>query len=587
MAEPLPYEIYEDEEGFIPIRNSPIRSLGNGAPNSGPVSVEEENSKRRRVQREVETRSLIGEENAESSQGKEWNRTEIDGHFCPICMDAWTSEGDHHICCLPCGHLFGLSCISKWLKQERSSAKCPQCNRKSTLKDIRKLFAPRIAVVDEESQKTIRSLEVKCAALEKKDDDWRRKESEWQRREAGLQLKVKQLTERIAYLEHVLEDLQSKSNVVAATRNCKGQFVPGNTNSEFCSQRSSCSFVLEKKLLVDGARLFEIDAFGQIVLLARRPPKLGGSHVLTKMELRSPHESEDIFIPSSMNIIKDLHISPFNGSHLLCASLGKKLSILSMESNNFILSYDLPAAAWSCSWDLNSSHYIYAGLQNGLLLAFDIRQTGRPVESRLGLTNNPIHTLHSLYENSPSGGRRLLSASSIGICNWNFGCAEERPSLVPQTGNQGVCISVAYCPSSDDIVATYRPRVEMSSEMTVSQPSLTPSPVAGQGVLGSQLHLKRVGDEYQELGTACATVSNIRLPKSVIIDIENQKPLFAAGDEATCGLILQELPSFTFVQRLMSHKHPICDVKYTSTLQPGLLGCLSSDMLQLFSSNLS
>lgn len=31
------------------------------------------------------------------SQGKEWNREEIDGLFCPICMEAWTNDGVHQV----------------------------------------------------------------------------------------------------------------------------------------------------------------------------------------------------------------------------------------------------------------------------------------------------------------------------------------------------------------------------------------------------------------------------------------------------------------------------------------------------------
>jgi E3 ubiquitin-protein ligase RFWD3 len=161
-----------------------------------------------------------------------------------------------------------------------------------------------------------------------------------------------------------------------------------------------------------------------------------------------------------------------------------------------------------------------------------------------------------------------------------------RPFLIPETTNQGVCVSLAYCASSDDIVVSYRPRVEMSNEV-VSQTLFKPSLATGQGVLGSHLHLKRAGSNYEKLGIACSTVSGIRLPKSSIIDRQNQKPLFATGDEVSCGLILQELPSFTATQRLKSHQHLIYDVKYTSTHSQGLLGCLSEDTVQLFSTKLS
>ncbi|XP_011018781.1 PREDICTED: E3 ubiquitin-protein ligase RFWD3 [Populus euphratica] len=558
------------------------------------VDVDEERNKRRRVDKlgsggDICCRNGGDDADGESSQNSQWNRSEFDGLFCPICMEAWTNEGDHHICCLPCGHLFGLSCIEKWLRQRGRLAKCPQCNRKGTLRDIRKLFVPRIAVVDEESQKRIRFLEEKCASLVKKGVDLCKKESEWKRREAALQLEVQKCKERTIYLEHLLGDLQSRpSGLATAYRGSQGHEFGNSIYSDVYRQGSSSCFMLQRELRVDGARLFDVDASGKILLLVRRVPKMGGSHVLTKMSLIPPHESEDIFLPPGTKIIKDLHISPTNGSLALFASLGKKLSVLSMESNNVILSYDLPAAAWSCSWDRNCSHYVYAGLQNGSLLVFDMRVTGSPVESRLGHTTDPIHTVQSLQHIStlPSGLKTVVSASSVGMCQWNFGGEEERPFLIPQTTNQGVCISLAYCASSDDIVVSYRPRVEMSNEV-FSQTLLKPSPVTGQGVLGSHLHLKRVGSNYEKLGIACSTVSGIRLPKSSIIDRPNQKPLFVTGDEVSCGLILQELPSFTATQRLKSHQHCIYDVKYTSTHSQGLLGCLSEDTVQLFSTKLS
>ncbi|RVX11898.1 hypothetical protein CK203_009350 [Vitis vinifera] len=71
--------------------------------------------------------------------------------------------------CLPCGHIYGISCIKKWFQQcGRSSGKCPQCKRKCTLRNVRTLYASRVVAVDEDLRKKIRSLEAKCASLEKK-----------------------------------------------------------------------------------------------------------------------------------------------------------------------------------------------------------------------------------------------------------------------------------------------------------------------------------------------------------------------------------------------------------------------------------
>ncbi|KAJ8899780.1 hypothetical protein K2173_019480 [Erythroxylum novogranatense] len=522
--------------------------------------------------------SLNGEDSGESS------RAESDGVVCPICMEPWTGEGGHHICCLPCGHVFGLSCINKWIRQKRGSAKCPQCNRKCSLNGVRKLYAPRIAVVDEESKQRIQFLEDKCAFLEKKDADWCQKESDWQKKEAELQLKVSQLSERTIYLEHLVGDLHRPLGSITSDAVRHGQFLSGNgVTPKFCSKDYLSSFMLQIELPVEGARLFDIDAPSQILLLARRQSGTGGSYVLTKTSLLPPHENEDITLPSAMKMIKDLHISPLNGNLALLASIGKKLSVLSLESNNVVLSYDLPAASWSCSWDICYPNHIYAGLQNGLLQVFDMRQTAKPIETRVGISTKPIHTIHTLQRSSsiPLGVRKVISASSAGICEWNLNSNEERPSLIPETSDQGVCISLAHSPGSDDIVASYRPRAEVSCEMDFSQPILTPAGV-GRGTQGSHRYLKRVGSSYLNLGAASATVSDIRLPKSTIIERDHKKPLFATGDEATHGLILQELPSFSFAQLLKSHQHFICDVKHTSAFDQSLLCCLSEKTFQLF-----
>ncbi|XP_062570636.1 E3 ubiquitin-protein ligase RFWD3-like, partial [Saccostrea cucullata] len=62
-----------------------------------------------------------------------------DGNCCPICFEEWSTSGSHRLASLKCGHLFGQSCIEKWLKGQ--GGKCPQCNCKAKRQDIRVLYA--------------------------------------------------------------------------------------------------------------------------------------------------------------------------------------------------------------------------------------------------------------------------------------------------------------------------------------------------------------------------------------------------------------------------------------------------------------
>ncbi|CAI8614656.1 unnamed protein product [Vicia faba] len=587
----------EDDEEYVPdvpssrvsyrLRNLTSDEMLAFLFDEGQNSVEDNRIKRRRTDGgEASSSSLpIG------SQENDWNRTEVDGLICPICMDAWTDEGDHHVCCLPCGHIYGMSCIKKWLKQRNNSGKCPQCNMKCSMKDVRKLYASRVVVVDEESHKRIWSLETQCASLESKDGDWRKKEAGWKKREAALDFDVKNLRERNTYLEQLVLDMQSRqSGLMDASGNSQWRYESElNYNPMSHGKGSFCNFVFQKAFQLDGARLFDMDTYNQILLIAHKPKARGEVHLISKISLISPFEMQDIVLPSSANGVRDLHISPFNSRQALYASLGKKLSVLSFDSGTPVLNYNLQVPAWSCSWDRNSTHYIYAGLQNGSVLVFDMRQTAGPLKYLAGLTSNPVHSLQSLAQTSslPSGARSILSASAIGPCQWNID-SEER-FVVPEPYNpndydQGVCISLAYCQSSDDIVVSYRPKFNAMAEVPPSQSWPPSTYVTGQGVQGSHVLLKRTGrDNYQKTGSSNANVSDIRLPKCVLIDTQNQNRLFASVDEATHELVLQELPSFRTIQ-LFKMPAQVRDIRYSPN--HGMLGCLTENSLQLFCTNL-
>ncbi|CAD5219148.1 unnamed protein product [Bursaphelenchus okinawaensis] len=57
---------------------------------------------------------------------------------CTICYDDFDADL-HRLVCLKCGHLFGKSCIIRWIQSERNG-NCPTCKTKATVKDIRPLF---------------------------------------------------------------------------------------------------------------------------------------------------------------------------------------------------------------------------------------------------------------------------------------------------------------------------------------------------------------------------------------------------------------------------------------------------------------
>ncbi|KAK2146141.1 hypothetical protein LSH36_629g01055 [Paralvinella palmiformis] len=86
------------------------------------------------------------------------DKEEEEGQCCPICFDQWTNSGQHRLVSLRCGHLFGQSCIERWLSGQ--SGKCPQCNKRARRRDIRVLYAKSLKVADtSEKDEAVRQLE--------------------------------------------------------------------------------------------------------------------------------------------------------------------------------------------------------------------------------------------------------------------------------------------------------------------------------------------------------------------------------------------------------------------------------------------
>ncbi|KAG8143858.1 hypothetical protein E2320_001005 [Naja naja] len=81
---------------------------------------------------------------------------EDSGDTCAICFEEWTNAGEHRLAALRCGHLFGYSCIERWLRGQ--VGKCPQCNKKAKRTDIVVLYARTLKALDTTEQENMKSL---------------------------------------------------------------------------------------------------------------------------------------------------------------------------------------------------------------------------------------------------------------------------------------------------------------------------------------------------------------------------------------------------------------------------------------------
>ena len=99
---------------------------------------------------DAEKENDAGNKVKKKSKGKKRKAAESvedddEGSCCTICFEKWTNSGEHRIASMKCGHFFGYHCIEKWL---RASSSCPNCNEKSTKKDLRVHYVARLSAID-------------------------------------------------------------------------------------------------------------------------------------------------------------------------------------------------------------------------------------------------------------------------------------------------------------------------------------------------------------------------------------------------------------------------------------------------------
>ena len=125
------------------------------------------------------------------------------GDHCIICHEEFVNSGEHRVISLGCGHLFGDSCIRKWLASRKS---CPSCNKKATRKDIRPIFCSRLVLRDtSELEAAKKELDKERQQRLQLEDKLRRRQQDLVRSQVenkNLEADVRSLRSRIKALEH-------------------------------------------------------------------------------------------------------------------------------------------------------------------------------------------------------------------------------------------------------------------------------------------------------------------------------------------------------------------------------------------------
>eukprot|EP00250_Pteridium_aquilinum_P000994 c11172_g2_i1 orf=2-1090(-) len=297
---------------------------------------------------------------------------------CPICMEPWTGEGIHRICCLACGHLFGRSCIRRWLNQKgKKNGKCPHCNRKARVEDIRNLYVPSLTVIDDKSQQLLEELGVlrsKNEELIVQNDKLKREYDHLQAvlaasHPVGMPRETSRTDRGKSHRNQTIEEFRpSRPSVVYSNDQARGidnffmkrslitlqehsrreSHGAGNQINtcngvqlcgietykrqqimKFDGNESPGQFKLQEEFSLLGARVFDMDAFSQMLLVAQKSSAVGGVFYLNKISLLSMSDTLAMPLPQCTGAVRDIRVAPAGGKLpgrlALVASLGKMI----------------------------------------------------------------------------------------------------------------------------------------------------------------------------------------------------------------------------------------------------------------------
>ncbi|NXL65990.1 RFWD3 ligase, partial [Chordeiles acutipennis] len=492
---------------------------------------------------------------------------EEEGDTCAICFEQWTNAGDHRLSALRCGHLFGYTCIERWLKGQ--AGKCPQCNKKAKRSDIVILYARTLKALDTSEQERMKS------SLEK--EQMLRRQAELESAQSRLRLQV--LTDECSKLRKQVQELKalvaqhnvSASQQAGSSRTC----LPGNLPSS----QSQRKYHLEKVFVVSQTGNCRVMAYCDSLscLVVSQPSPQStfipgcGVKMMSVANLKSSQ-----YIPIHSKQIRGLAFGSRADGLLLSAALDNTLKLTSLATNTVVQTYNAGRPVWSCCWCLDDTNYIYAGLVNGSIMIYDLRDTNSHVQELVPQKSRcPMVSLSYLPRMAsaslPYGG--ILAGTLEGACFWEQKAGNSyRAHHLPL--EPGGCIDIQTEISTRHCLATYRPsKNNPCVRCVVMELTCSPLTEASEDVVCSSNPVQTFS-----AGPTCKLLTKNAIFQS---PEEDGSVFVCAGDEASNSALLWDAGSGSLLQKLQADL-PVLDICPLEVNQSHLLATLTEKMVKIY-----
>ncbi|XP_003791380.1 E3 ubiquitin-protein ligase RFWD3 [Otolemur garnettii] len=534
-----------------------------------PGAVEEQGG----ISAEQEVTSVSGDEPLPKKQSPQKpnpfrpsaSMDEEEGEICTICLEQWTNAGDHRLSALRCGHLFGYCCISKWLKGQ--ARKCPQCNRKAKHSDIVVLYARTLKALDTSEQERMKSSLLKEQTL--------RKKAELESAQCRLQLQV--LTDECSKLHNRVQDLQKlivqhRSQIVQESSSSQGRLLSGLPSSQ-----SQHKYHFQKTFTVSQTGNCRIMAYSDVLscLVVSQPsPQASfipgfGVKMLSTANMKSSQ-----YIPMHGKQIRGLAFNNPSKGLLLSASLDNTIKLTSLETNTVVQTYNAGRPVWSCCWCLDENNHIYAGLANGSILVYDLRNTSchiqelAPQKARCPLVSLS-YIPRAASAAFPYGG--VLAGTLENASFWEMRTGFTHwPHVLPL--EPGGCIDFQTESSTRHCLVTYRPDKNHNTIRSVLMEMSHTLSDSGEPVCSCRPVQTFLGGPTCKLLTKSAIFPNPENDGSILV---------CTGDEASNSAMLWDAGSGLLLQDLQADQ-PVLDICPFEVNHSNYLATLTEKVVHIY-----
>lgn len=486
----------------------------------------------------------------ESSSLNVSQTSDDDGQTCPICFEPWDNSGIHRLVSMKCGHLFGQSCIDKWLKG--NGQKCPQCNARARKGDIRVVYAKSLKVRDTaERDRAQRELE--------------------QERSTRLKLEVDLLTTKAKYAE-AQEELKKLRELIKK----ESQSSPVKHSSSGSRHVSSEKWSLNLEKSVDICKdgncrvMAHMDFMSILVVSQPSMTPLFPGFGLKKLSTLDFRVNEYIAVHEKQ--IRDVCFRQdcLDGL-VLTASMDKTVKLTSVISNAAVLTFNTDAPVWSCTWSSQNTNQFFAGLNNGVILLYDTRQTSSHVY-KLPPTgsSSPVVSLQPvpLSHLSPLNCGGVI-AGQFDRCSFFKWSSTDEHTLKNIFSTEGPVTSLSFEPHSYHVLLTCRPN---SQHPNIRHLVYALNQTFPDGTISCNLIDTFYGGNTQKL-----------LGKSHLIQnpIHEEGILACVADESSTSSIIWDVNSRQQLKRLQSNL-PVLDMCSIKGRDYKLFALLTEKSLQVY-----